>query len=173
MDVPVSRCGNERKEGLMNVTPRATRHISTCLRSLSMIGLLVLGYIALSSAIIVTTSTGTAKATSYCGIWVPPYTDCAKTSGGSWVNGYFNENWAHAQYSLEGGSGIPVCEHTYIAGTGTTVSNHCEGANAYSFCDLYYYYKHGYELSAHAVNDFAFEELVWGHARVVKEAICT
>lgn len=113
-----------------------------------------------------------ARAVSYCGIYVNPYTDCANMAGGQWVNGYFNYNWAHAQNSLEGGTGKPVCEHTYIYGTGTTVSNHCESPSAYSFCDLYWYYKNGYELSGHAVNDMAFSELIWGHTNIVTENQC-
>lgn len=102
---------------------------------------------------------------------MPPYTGCANVSSGSWYNGYFNENWAHAQYSFQGENGVPVCERTYIVG-GSQVSYRCEPANAYSACDLYYYYQHGYELSAQVINDWGFEELDWGHARVVTEHSC-
>lgn len=135
--------------------------------------MLVLGLMVLGYGVLAASSAEPARAVSYCGIYVPSYTDCANVSGGEWVNGYLNENWVHAQNSVEGGSGKTVCEHTYIEGTGTTVSNRCEAKTAYSFCDLYYYYNEGYKLSAHAVNDWAFEELIWGHARVVEEHICT
>ena len=131
--------------------------------------ILVLCVAVLSYAAIASTSSNRASAASYCGIWVAGYHDCANESGGSWINGYLNENWSHNQDYV----GYSVCEHAYIAGTGTTVSNHCEINNAYSFCDLYYYYKHGYELSAHAVNNQQFSELIWGHARVVEERTCS
>ena len=108
-----------------------------------------LGLAALASACAVLAATYPARAYagSYCGIFVPAYTGCSNTPGGSWVNGYFNENWAHSQYYS-----ILVCERTYIVG-GAQISNRCGWSNAYSNCDLYFYYKNGYELSAHVVND--------------------
>jgi hypothetical protein len=110
-----------------------------------------------------------AGAVSYCGIWVPATTDCANVAGGSWVDGEFNENWAHAQYT----AGASVCETAYDRATGALVSDRCAAGTVYSDCDLYYYYNNYIELSGHAVNDASFEELIWGHARVVEEHTCT
>ena len=96
----------------------------------------------------------TAAATEYCKIIVNPHTDCANMSGGSWVNGYFKNNAAYLP-----GSSESTCEHTYKAGSGTTVSDRCAPNFVNSSCDLTHL---TYELSGHAGNNSAYPLYVEG-----------
>jgi hypothetical protein len=86
-----------------------------------------------------------AGATDYCDIIVPATTDCANVAGGSYVNGHFKNNAAEVP-----GSSGSVCEHTYKAGSGTTVSDRCASNFVNSSCDLSHL---TYELSGHAGNN--------------------
>lgn len=129
---------------------------------------LALGAMSLLYVVFALTVPSSAQAgTPYCGIWVPANTDCANVAGGSWVNGYFNQNL------VESGGGFPVCEHTYIAGGGTTVSRHCGGDPENAGSDLACYFNDGYELSAHAGDDFSYEEYVAADAYVESGLVCT
>ena len=92
--------------------------------------------------------------TEYCDIIVNAHTDCANMPGGSWVNGYFKNN-----ASVVPGSGESTCEHTYNAGSGTTVSDRCAPNFVNSSCDLTHL---TYELSGHAGNNAAFKLYVEG-----------
>lgn len=94
--------------------------------------------------------TSLADAGSYCGIKVPPDTDCANVSGGSWSNGYFNYNYVYHP----GGGGLAVCAHTYIRSTSETVARQCDpNSAANNYEELGPYYNEGIELSGHAGND--------------------
>jgi hypothetical protein len=86
-----------------------------------------------------------AVASEYCKIFVNAHTDCANMPGGSWVNGHFKNNAAKVP-----GSGGSVCEHTYKAGSGVTVSDRCASGFVNSSCDLSHL---TYELSGHAGNN--------------------
>jgi hypothetical protein len=99
---------------------------------------------------------------SYCNIWVPGNTDCANVSGGSWHDGYFDQNVAWDP------NGWLVCQHTYIHGTGTTVSRHCGGTPQGAGNDLMCYYAEGRELSGHAGNDNSFEQPIIGETGIEK-----
>jgi hypothetical protein len=92
--------------------------------------------------------------TEYCKIIVNPHTDCANMSGGSWVNGYFKNN-----ASVVPGSSESTCEHTYKAGSGTTVSDRCAPHFVNSSCDLTHL---TYELSGHAGNNSPYNLYVEG-----------
>jgi hypothetical protein len=98
----------------------------------------------------------------YCGIWVPADTDCANVAGGGWRNGYFDQNEAWDP------NGWLVCEHTYIYGTGTTVSRHCGSTPQTAMTDLMCYYAEGRELSAHVGNDNSFQQPIYGVTGIVK-----
>jgi len=126
----------------------------------------VLAAVAASAAIAVPASLvpaapANAFEVGYCYVSVPPYTDCANASGGSWYNGYFSANQADV---YEGSGGFNVCEHTYIAGTGDTVSDRCGPMPEDSGCDLDWYYANGYELSGHAGNNYPFYLIITGYA---------
>ncbi len=99
----------------------------------------------------------------YCGEFVPPYTDCAKSPGksGDWFDGYPNTNEAYHE-----GSSVADCEHTYIYGTGDTVSDRCGTGVVKSECDLYFYYNNHYALSSHAGNNGNVERIIWGYAYI-------
>jgi hypothetical protein len=96
----------------------------------------------------------------YCGEVVPPHTDCATNPGHywDWWDGRFNTDEAYYQPG-----GISVCEHTYIYGTATTVSDRCGTSSISSYCDLYYYYNGGYSLSGHAGNNSAVSHTIFGY----------
>ena len=79
---------------------------------------------------------------AYCDTWVPSNTDCANITGGQWSNGLFDKNAGE----VPGGE---VCEHTYIQGTGTTVSRTCSKGFTASGLDLDCYYVSGTHLSGH------------------------
>ena len=112
-----------------------------------------------------------AEEVDYCGVYVPAYTNCAKTSAKvGYVVGRGNRNKAHAQYNPR-----YVCEGVYINGTTTTVSHKCEYTTAESsFCEDSWeqYYNLGYEFSFHVANESAYEELIWGHAANVEGLKC-
>jgi hypothetical protein len=120
------------------------------------------GVLLLLGVMIATVAFGAseARATTYCGIWVPGNTDCANVKGGSWVNGVFDQNY------VEDPNNWLVCEHTYIAGTGTTVSRRCGSNPQNASVDLMCYYVEGRSLSAHAGNDNSFEQPIVGDAYV-------
>jgi hypothetical protein len=118
-----------------------------------------LGVVVLLSLVLAMASPGKADA-YYCGIWVPGNTDCANVSGGSWHNGYFNQNVAWDP------NGWNVCQHTYIYGTGTTVSRRCGGTPQGAGYELHCYYVEGRELSGHVGNDNSFEQPIYGETSV-------
>lgn len=103
---------------------------------------------------------GRANAGTYCNIWVPGNTDCANVPGGSWSNGYFDQNEGIDINNFD------VCEHTYIYGTGTTVSRHCGGNPQSAGWDLMCYYVEGRELSGHVGNDNPFQQPMEGYTYI-------
>lgn len=105
-------------------------------------------------------SVGAATANTYCGIWVPGNTDCANVAGGSWANGYFDQN------VVSDPNGWLVCQHTYLYGTGTTVSRHCGETPEGAGWDLMCYYVEGRALSGHAGNANAFSQPIFGSAYI-------
>ena len=101
-----------------------------------------------------------APAGNYCNIWVPGNTDCASVPHGGWWNGYFDQN-----EGIDKGNWL-VCEHTYIYGTGTTVSRRCGNNPQYSGWDLMCYYVEGRELSGHVGNNNNFAQEMEGSAYI-------
>jgi hypothetical protein len=117
-----------------------------------------LAAVTLLCVLLAATTASRADATYYCEIWVPGNTDCANVAGGSWVNGYFDQN------EVWDPNGWYVCQHTYIAGTGTTVSRRCGSTPQTAGYELMCYYAEGRELSAHAGNDNSFQQPIYGDA---------
>lgn len=93
---------------------------------------------------------------------MPAHTDCANVSGGSWYNGLFQQNDAWLPHNPD----RYVCEHTYIQGTGDTVSNQCAVGGATSCEDLVIYWQYGIDLSGHSVNDSNITADTWGDVSV-------
>lgn len=84
----------------------------------------------------------------YCDLAIPSNTDCANVGFGSWSNGLFDQN-----LTLANASGSPEsCEHTYIQGTGTTVSRRCGKGVVSAGTELDCYLLQGTRLSGHAGN---------------------
>ena len=112
----------------------------------------------------------------YCQTEVFGYTDCADygtCNSGYCYNGFFNVNHAYVPGAHYGG----VCEHTYIYGTGYTVSRRCSNtdfATSDYGCsgDLWNYYNAGYILSGHAGNNQYLGQYIVGHAYIEKEGTC-
>jgi hypothetical protein len=96
----------------------------------------------------------------YCGVLVPPDTDCAVSPGeaGDWWNGVIFENVA--TYAGEGT--VNVCEHTYRRSNGATVSDICANKTAESGEALISYYESKIELSGHAGNNSAQHHTIYG-----------
>ena len=84
----------------------------------------------------------------YCDIGIPSNTDCANVQLGSWSNGLFDQNLSYAN-----AAGKPEsCEHTYIQGTGTTVSRRCGKGVVSAGTELDCYLLNGVHLSGHVGN---------------------
>jgi hypothetical protein len=103
----------------------------------------------------------------YCGIVVPRNTDCANISGGQWSNGKFTLNAVAANNNND-----EVCEHTYILGTGSTLSRRCGINSIGSATDLWCPYAEGKSMSGHAGNGATGSEAIVGLTGVQKERSC-
>ena len=130
-----------------------TRHSPALWR----VSLVVATFVALCIAL---TLVKPAPAEAYCGIWVPGNTDCASVAGGSWADGYFDQN------VVSDPNGWLVCQHTYLYGTGTTVSRHCGATPEGAGWDLMCYYAEGRALSGHAGNANSFQQPIYGSAYI-------
>jgi hypothetical protein len=85
------------------------------------------------------------------------------------VNGYFNYNESYVPHSSFGG----VCENVTIYQRAGNISKNCDNnADVNSFCDLYYYYNNGYELSGYAGNNQSLGQYIVGKVDVVTEGVC-
>jgi hypothetical protein len=120
----------------------------------------VIASTCLVSALAIATPVAGAD-TVYCQRWVPAYTDCANTGGGSstYANGIWDENVNEGYYFQ---SSWAVCEKTYYGSS--LISSHCGTGAIGSGSDLCGWYDDGFVTSAHAINDASSQEFPVGQA---------
>src|SRR5690349_17868477 len=70
----------------------------------------------------------------YCNVLVPPTTNCADASGGSYVGGVYYANEAY----YPGSGTVSVCERANYQSGGAQVSRRCANNDVGSAQDLYY-----------------------------------